>query len=350
MRIALLAHLHYPISDPFLGGTEMHTAVVANELVRRGHDVTLFAKEGSRTAARLVRVLGADFVFGRHRGPDGVDRSEAHLADVVHGVIQTIRHGDFDVVLNNSFGHLPFVAMADLPMLTVLHTPPTLERVNEIITAPGWRPGPRHVYVSVSEYNTASWQGLLPEVTCVPNGVYLDRWRDNGTSEQDLAVWSARVTPEKGLHLAIEAARTAGMRLEFSGPISDQAYFETQIRPRLDEDVVHRGHIDHHALPAQLARGAVFVSSSIWAEPFGLALVEAMACGTPVAALPSGAAAEVVGAYGGMVARDCSPDALAEALKLARDADRRLVRRSAERFDAEAMVASYEQILVRLAR
>ncbi|MCW2811001.1 MAG: glycosyltransferase [Friedmanniella sp.] len=349
MRIALLAHLHHPISDPFLGGTEMHTAVVANELVRRGHDVTLFAKEGTRTAARLAPVLGAGFVFGAHPGPGGADRSEEHLAEVVHGVIGTIRHGDYDVVLNNSFGHLPFFAMADLPMLTVLHTPPTLERVNEIITAPGWQPGRRHVFVSVSEHNTASWRSVLPEVGCVPNGVYLDRWRDRGSSEQDLAVWAARVTAEKGLHLAIEAARTAGMRLEFSGPISDRAYFETRIRPLLDEDVVHRGHIDHHALPAQLARGAVFISSSVWAEPFGLALVEAMACGTPVAAFPSGAAAEVVGTDGGMVARDCTPDALAEAVKLARDADRDRVRRSAQRFDARAMVGAYEQILVRLA-
>lgn len=71
MRIALLAHLHHPIAEPFSGGTEMHTSLVADELVRRGHQVTLFAKGGSETTAHLVPLVGADFVFGQMPGPAG---------------------------------------------------------------------------------------------------------------------------------------------------------------------------------------------------------------------------------------------------------------------------------------
>ena len=82
MKIALLAHLHHPIAEPFGGGTEMHTALVADELTRRGHEVTLFAKAGSRTAARLVPLVGEDFEFGRMPGPDG-DRSEEILVSAV---------------------------------------------------------------------------------------------------------------------------------------------------------------------------------------------------------------------------------------------------------------------------
>lgn len=345
MKIALLAHLHHPIVEPFLGGTEMHTAVVADELVRRGHEVTLFAQQGSRTAARLVPVVGSDFVFGQMVGPDGVERSDVILADVVTRAIDTIRAGDFDVVFNNSLGPLPYTMLGDHPMITVLHTPPTLVKVNAVIIRPGWRPGARHAFVGVSEYNTESWRAVLPHVECVPNGIYLDQWVDNGRAEQDLAVWSGRITPEKGLHVAIEAVRQAGMRLEFGGPVADRAYYEAQIRPQLDEDTVHRGHVDHRNLGDLLGRGAVYVASALWAEPFGLALVEAMACGTPVAALPNGAAAEVVGALGGTMARDCSVDALAEAIKVARDIDRSQVRVEAQRYDARLMMDRYETIL-----
>lgn len=348
MRIAILAHLHHPIVEPFLGGTEMHTAIVADELVRRGHEVTLFAKAGSETSARLVPVVGADFVFGEMAGPDGRDCSDQILIDVVARAIRIIRAGPYDVVLNNSFGPLPYTMLDDWPMLTVLHTPPTLAKVNAVITRPWWRPGPRHVFVGVSEYNTESWRARLPRVDCVPNGIYLDQWADAGRPEQDLAVWAGRITPEKGLHVAIAAAREAGMRLEFGGPVADRDYYNAEILPELGDDVVHRGHIDHRGLAELLTRGSVFVASSLWAEPFGLALVEAMACGTPVAALPNGAAAEVVGADGGSVARDCSVEGLTEAIKIARDADRRVVRDSVQRYDAQLMVDHYDEVLQRL--
>lgn len=349
MRIAILAHLHHPIAEPFLGGTEMHTAIVAEEFVRRGHDVTLFAKQGSTTAAPLVPVVGEDFAFGQMPGPDGRDCSEAILIESVGRAIQTIRSGPYDVVLNNSLGPLPYARLNDWPMLTVLHTPPTLVKVNAIISRPDWRPGSRHRFVGVSEFNSASWRTVLPRVDCIPNGIYLDQWADAGRAEDDLAVWSGRITPEKGLHVAIAAAREAGMRLHFGGPVAEPDYFDAEIRPLLGDDVVYHGHVDHRGLAELLSRGSVFVASSLWAEPFGLALVEAMACGTPVAALPNGAAAEVVNEHGGAVARDCSLEGLTEAIKLARDADRARVRANAQRYDAQLMVDRYLQVLQQLA-
>ena len=132
MKIALLAHLHHPIAEPFRGGTEMHTALVADELTRRGHEVTLFAKAGSRTAAQLVPLVGEDFEFGRMPGPDG-DRSEEILVSAVSSAIATIRAGRYDVVLNNSLGPQPYTSLAGQPMITILHTPPTLEKVLAVI-------------------------------------------------------------------------------------------------------------------------------------------------------------------------------------------------------------------------
>ena len=348
MRIAILAHLHHPICEPFLGGTEMHTAVVADELVRRGHDVTLYAKGGSRTAADLVALVDEGFVFGQAPGPDGTDRSEQILVDAVTDAIDDIRRTDVDVVLNNSLGPLPYTLLGGHPMMTVLHTPPTLEKVNAVITRPGWRPDPRHLFVSVSEFNSASWRTVLPAVTCVPNGINLDDWQDLGAAQPDLAVWAARITPEKGLHLAIEAVRAAGMRLEISGPVADRAYFDAEIAPRLSERIRYVGHVDHLGLARRLSRGCVFVSSSTWAEPFGLALVEAMACGTPVAAFATGASAEIVTTDAGALASDLSAAALARAIDVARRLDRGRVRASAQQFDARIMIDRYEKLMTTL--
>lgn len=344
MRIALLAHLHHPIAEPFSGGTEMHTSLVADELVRRGHEVTLFAKGGSATAAELVPLVGADFVFGQMPGPTG-DRSSDILDTAVASALDTIRGGGYDVVLNNSFSPLPYTELAGQPMMTVLHTPPTLERVLAVITDPAWAPDPRHEFVSVSEVNSGAWRAFLPHVRCVPNGIRLDGWADGARAEADLAVWAGRITPEKGLHLAIDAVRAAGLRLEISGPVADRDYFATEIAPRLDDRVSHLGHLDHDELARRLGRGAVFVSSSVWAEPFGLTLVEAMSCGTPVAAFATGAAAEIVTAGAGVLALEQTPTALAVAIEEARHCDRAAVRRRAEDFDALTMVDRYEDVL-----
>lgn len=348
MKIAILAHLHHPIAEPYAGGTEMHTAAVADELSRRGHEVVLFAKEGSRTQAQLSPLVEETFEFGRKPGPDG-RTSEHILTSAVTEGIRLIWTGDFDAVLNNSLGPLPYTLLTGHPMLTVLHTPPTLEKVLAVITDPGWRADPAHRWASVSDTNTMAWAPLLPQVLSIPNGIHLDRWRDQQIAEPDLAVWSARITPEKGLHLAIDAVREALMRLRICGPIADPAYFATEIRPRLGSDVVYVGHLRHETLPGELARAAVFVSSSVWPEPFGLSLVEAMACGTPVAAFATGAAAEIVTESAGALACEQSVPALARAIRRARRCAREQARSRAADFDLQHMVDRYEELLKQIA-
>lgn len=348
MRIAILAHLHYPIAEPYAGGTEMHTAAVADELYRRGHDVVLFAKEGSRTPAKLCPLVGEAFEFGRTPGPDGQSPEDILTRAATDG-IRLIRAGDFDVILNNSLGPLPYSMLNGHPMLTVLHTPPTLEKVVAVITEPDWRPDPAHRWVGVSDTNTRAWAPLLPQVVSVPNGIRLDHWRDLRIAEPDLAVWSARITPEKGLHLAIDAVREASMRLHICGPIADPAYFAAEIGPRLGRDVVHVGHLNHESLARELARAAVFVSSSVWPEPFGLSLVEALACGTPVAAFDTGAAAEIVIESAGALATEQTASALAAAIRRASRCDREQVRSRADDYDLQRMVDRYEALLASIA-
>ncbi len=347
MRIALLAHCHHPIAEPFCGGLEMHTAGVADELVRRGHQVVLFAKEGSRSRALVRPILERTFRYGLMPDAAGRDRSERLCVRANLAAAEMINRGRFDVVLNNTLSPVPFQALSEAAMLTLLHTPADLPRINAVLDAVDWRPGHRHAYAAVSEHTARDWRSRLPAVTVVPNGIDLRHWRPPGRSqpEPDLAVWAARITPEKGLPFAIQACRAAGLRLAIAGPISHSDHFVAEVAPLLGDDVCYLGHLNHRELPRLIRRGRVFVSSPRWPEPFGLALVEAMACGTPVAALPAGAAAEVVAAKGGVLAAESSVVALADAIRQASTLDRAAVRASVLRFDHRRMVSAYEELL-----
>ncbi len=198
--------------------------------------------------------------------------------------------GDFDVVLNNSLNRCPPAALNQHAMLTMLHTPATLDRVNAVVARPGWPPGARHGFAAVSEATAPDWQARLP-------GVDID-WSPTGSTsplapapapahEPDLAVWAARITPEKGLPIAIAAA--PGRRLPARHRRSDRrpGALRDARSPRCWATTSATSAISTtRELPGFLRRGAVFVSSPLWPEPFGLALVEAMACGTPAAAAP----------------------------------------------------------------
>lgn len=356
MRIAILCHLHHPIAEPYQGGTESHTALLADELVRRGHEVTLFAKEGSQTAAVVHPLVPGDFEFVYAASPLVRRQQHGFLAEASLHSIELIEQGDWDAVINNSLSSLPYGRLRDRPMMTVLHTPPTLADVNRILDAPGWRAPALHSYVTVSETNARAWAPRLPQVMTVPNGIPLARWDVDGTHEAHVAVWAARITPEKGLHIAIPAAREAGFRLRIAGPVADPRYFAEEIEPLLGDGVEYVGHLDHAALPAFYAAAAVAIASPVWEEPFGLSVVEALAAGTPVATLPHGAVPELVsertgrrpGPAAGAVADDDSATSLAEAIRRAALIAPAVARERASQYSLERMIDSYEDELLRL--
>jgi glycosyltransferase involved in cell wall biosynthesis len=345
VKIAILCHMHHPISEPYEGGTEAHTAMLADALVARGHDVTLFAKEGSQSTATIYPLVPKDFEFTRIATPLVRRQQHGFLAEAVHHSIEVIRESDFDAVINNSLSSLPFRFMDDCVMMTVLHTPPTLPDVNAVLVDPGWTPSPRHAWVTVSDANATAWRKLLPAVKTVHNGIQLDHWSSTTAPIPGLAVWAARITPEKGLHLAIDAARQAGMQFEFAGPISHSDYYADEIAPRLGRDVRYRGHLGHSELRRLMSSGSVFVASPLWAEPFGLSVVEALAAGTPVAAFANGAMPEIVTAANGALARETTVKSLAGAIRTASLRDRRATLQSSKRFDFETMIDGYERVL-----
>jgi glycosyltransferase involved in cell wall biosynthesis len=230
--------------------------------------------------------------------------------------------------------------MADvvpIPMVTTLHTPPTPWLRSALAHA-----SPRAAFVAVSECTADAWAGTVPSLT-IPNGVDTHRWVAGAGGGP--AVWSGRLVPEKAPHLAIDAARRAGIPLLLAGPLLDTDYVAREVVPRLGDDVRHVGHLDQRALSGLVGSARVAVVTPAWEEPYGLVAAEAMACGTPVAALDRGAMGEVVVEGAGVIADPRDPDALARAMVEAAALDRRRVRRIAEeRCSLERMVDAYEEV------
>lgn len=348
MRICLVASSRFPIVEPFAGGLEAMTHGLATELVRRGHDVTLFAAPGSDAGLPVTHLAAVGFEASGAAMADVNAPSRTWLAEH-HAYLDLMLRlsrgdGDFDVVHNNSLHHLP-VAMApaiEVPVLTTLHTPPLPLVESAIRLGQGISQ-----FVAVSEFTARAW-GHVVSASVVHNGIDLDRWRFGAGG--GAAVWSGRLVREKAPHEAIDACRRAGVRLVLVGPTHDADYFRTQLQPRLGVGVEYRGHLDQGELAHLLRTASVAVVTPDWDEPYGLVAAEAMACGTPVAGYARGALPEVVGERGGVLVEPGDVEALARAVRAARRLDRRVVRRHAEATCSLArMVDAYEESYRRLA-
>ncbi|WP_232524902.1 glycosyltransferase [Nocardioides mangrovicus] len=338
----MVASSRFPIVEPFAGGLEAHTHTLVLALRARGHRVMLFAGPGSDP------VLGADLldvpqlVVSESARRDvaappqlWMQEHHAYLGLMLALAART----DVDMVHNNSLHHLP-VAMAStlrVPVVTTLHTPPLPWLESAVALAPKGSS-----FISVSDATRRSWAHAVPS-TVVHNGVDTDFWGYGTGGER--AVWSGRLVPEKAPHLALDAARRAGLTVDLYGPLVDAGYFAREVAPRLGPDATYGGHLDRRRLRARLQRAAVALVTPVWEEPFGLVAAEAMSTGTPVAAFDRGALGEVVGSRGGCLARADDVDDLALAIRGALALPRPDVRRYAqERYGIEAMVDGYEAV------
>ena len=351
MRIAVLSHVRHPIAEPFMGGLEAHSWHLCRALAQRGHDVTLFAAgdsappEGVTLHPILDVHYDAAFPWHHHHGTEALNR---HVDAGFRAAMRAVLDGGFDVVHNNSVHRYPprLARAYRVPMLTSLHVPPfdALHRSVLESDAPWSR------FAVTSEKQLESWwpEGAPEAAHVAHNGVDLDRWRY--VPEGDgRAVWAGRILPNKGLHFAVTAAGFAGLPLDIYGVVEDEQYFNTLIKPYLSDRIRYHGHVDAARLARETGRASVFVFTPMWDEPFGLAAVEAMACGVPVAAIDNGAVREIVGEEAGRFARPNEPAALGIAMKRAMRVDRRLARKRVERLYAmDRMVDRYEELYARV--
>lgn len=341
MRIAVLGHVRFPVARPFMGGMEAHCWHLCRGLRARGHDVTLFAAGDSDWGGPVVPVLPEHydraFPWDRYNGTPELN---AHLDKAFAAMLPRLAQGGYDVIHNNTLHRFPprFARRDRVAMVTSLHVPPfdVLQRA----VAESGAPWSRFTVCSGPQLS-AWWPGQeAGAASVVPNGIDPQDWpfQPQGNAE---AVWMGRITGTKGTHLAVQAAQRAGIPLTLYGTIEDRAYFETTVRPALGNSVRYGGHLVGKALARAVGRASLLVFTPLWDEPFGLAAIEAMSCGLPVAATDMGAVREVIAEAGRYAAPD--PDALAGAMRAALAIPRSVPRaRVAAHFTQARMLDAYE--------
>ena len=341
----MLAPPWIAVPPPGYGGIEAVVASLTEELVRRGHEVTLFAAPGSRSSAQVRTVL-------ERAHPQEIERAlfEAdHVARVFRLVDEARWLGmPFDVV-HDHCGFTAF-AMADrlsTPLVHTLHGPFTAD------TAAFYaRHADKAPVVAISRAQLAAAPRALRVAGVVPNPVEADQWPLVRTKDEYL-LWVGRMTPEKGPHRAIVAARLAGMRLVLAGPVQPgkEGFFEREIEPHLDgERVLYVGEIAGEHKRRLFSQARALLMPIRWPEPFGMVMLEAMVCGTPVIAFPEGAARELVldGQTGFLVDDEAE---MARACTRSREIDPGRCRAAiVERCDVQTVASAYEGVYRRVAQ
>jgi glycosyltransferase involved in cell wall biosynthesis len=337
MKIAQIAPLYESVPPRFYGGTERIVFYLTEELLRQGHEVTLFASGDSFTSGELVPVVKEAL---RLR-PDCVDPLAPHIVE-----IQEIaeRAHEFDIIhFHIDYLHFPFTAKLSTPVITTLHGRldiPELKYVYRKFKQP---------VVSISYDQRKS----LPEANfagTVYHGLPPDHLKQ-GSGAGNYLAFLGRISPEKGLDKAIEWAIAANMPLKIAAKVdkADREYFEKTIKPLLDHPLVeYIGEIDETRKQAFLGDALALLFPINWNEPFGIVMIEAMACGTPVIAHGMGSVPEVLeqGRSGYMASStDEALAAIGNIQSLSRDEIRRAFER---RFTAAHMAGNYLRLYQQL--
>ncbi len=335
MKIAMAAPLVEAVPPLLYGGTERVVSTLTEELVRRGHDVTLFASGDSRTAAHLVpcaeRALRLE-----HALKDAVASTLIEL-DMVY------EHANaFDIIHNHcDYLAFPFARRSATPTVTTMHGRLDLAEVRRLNAR-----FPEQRLVSISD---AQREALLDAnwLATVYNGIDLTNYHFHPEAG-DYLVFLGRISPEKRPDRAIEIARDVGLRLVIAAKVdpADRDYYEHAFLPMLDDNPLLEfiGEVNEQEKDTLLGMAYAYLFPIDWPEPFGLTMVEAMATGTPVIAYQAGSVPEVV--VDGETGFVCETfGAMLEAVPRIGEIDRRACRAHVERhFSAAAMADGYERV------
>jgi len=331
VKVAIVSSVAWRTPPLDYGPWERVASLLTEGLVARGEDVTLFATADSVTDGALESVLPHG--YASDPSMDGRVWEAMHVGHALE------RSGDFDIVHNHlDWLPLAFAGSWEAPLVTTIHG----------FSGPDILPAYAHAasnYVSISDSDRSP---ELDYLATVHHGIDLDEFEATTEAGDDLVVLG-RIHPDKGTAEAIEIARLSGRRLIICGPVVDPRYFAEQVEPFLDDErVIHLGSIGPAERSRVLGASAVLLHPIRFAEPFGLAVIEAMACGTPVVAYRRGAMPELIdeGVTGFTV---LDSDAAVDAVGRAAALDRAVVRAVAERrFGVERMVEEYLAIYRRL--
>jgi len=345
LKIAQIAPLWFSVPPEKYGGTERIVSFLTEELVKRGHDVTLFASGDSKTKAKLVSVCPQSLIKA------GYNWQDPHWN--LENLSTAFRVADkFDIIhCHLDVWALPFQYLTKVPVLHTLH--------NQLYKASITREGEKKptrieiferckketlaVFISKSEkLNSAvkfshSW--------VVYNGIDVSQFKFN-PKPKDHFIWIARIDPFKGIENAIKAAERTGVKLLLAGRLDPYCkdYFKTKIKPHLGKKIQYLGELSREKLSDFYSQAKACLYPIEWEEPFGLIMVESMACGTPVIVFDRGSAREVVeDGKTGFVVKNI-PEMI-KAMKKIEKIDRATCRNRVEKFFSyQRMVDDYEKI------
>ena len=346
MRIGMLAPPWVPVPPPAYGGTELVIDLLARELLRRGHDVRLFTTPES--TCPVPKLWANERSFGLDMGNGAIE--------MAHAIAGYDALADCDVVHDDHTitGSVHAKAFSPIPVVTTMHGPlkwpllPLYERISAAVAI-----------IAISRDQASRATGIRI-AGVIHHGINVDDFPYGpGTGDENgpYLLFLGRMAPEKGAHRAIDVARATGHRLIIAAKMREareEHYFQEEVEPRLGGDIVFVGEADKETKLRLLTGASAVLNPICWPEPFGLVMVEAMACGTPVLALPFGAAPEIIhDGIDGFVCRDEAEmiERLPDALRI----DRAACRRSVDtHFSVERMVdghvALYASVVSRCGR
>ncbi len=334
MKVAMLAPIAWRTPPRHYGPWESIVSLLTEGLVRRGVDVTLFATGDSETRARLVGVSP--------RGYEEDPALDPKVWESLHISAVFERADEFDLI-HSHFDFLPltYMGMTATPVVTTIHgfSSPKILPVYQKYNG-------RAYYVAISD---ADRSPDLDYVATIHHGIDLARFTYVDTAGEYL-LFFGRIHPDKGTKESIAIARATGMRLIIAGIVQDEAYFGREVQPHLDDErVCYIGSAGPDKRDALLGGAYALLHPINFDEPFGLSVIEAMACGTPVTAIRRGSMPEVIAdGRTGFLVTDW--EEMAASIPRVRDIDRRECRRWVEaKFSVGRMVddylAVYETIL-----
>ena len=371
MRIALVAPLVSPIAPPYLGGAQALLADLARGLAQRGHEVTLYAAEGSTVAGVRAITLGINSAELRparfHKAATPVEADDEPVPDMLrpderrllpsYAFLHVFRAlvnqaQDYDLVHAHAFDWPAYAysSMLPLPVIHTLHLPmvdSNIAKLLGVLAPPDGGPA-RVRLTTVSRACAAGWAPYCAIAQVIHNGVDVAAipLRAEPASPPSL-LFAGRISPEKGVEDALAIAEQAGLPLTLAGDVYDARYYEQRIAPRLERLGEHArwlGSVPREELHRLMGEALAVLCPAHWDEPFGLVACEALAAGTPVVAYRRGGLAEVVsdGETGYLVAPGDIAAAVA-AVQRAPTIDRGACRERVERlFRLETMLDGYE--------
>ena len=328
MKVALLSPIAWRTPPRHYGPWERVVSLITEGLVKEHIDVTLYATGDSLTSGKLKSIC---------KSPYEEDKTiDAKAWECLH-ISELMEHADeFDIIHNNyDFLPLSYSGLIKTPMITTIHgfsSPkimPVYKKYNK-----------KTHYVSISD---ADRSPELDYIRTVYHGIDIEHFTLNENSG-DYLLYFGRIHPDKGTFEAIQVAKSSKMKLVIAGIIQDKAYYEERVKPYLNEDITYIGSVGPSERDSVLRNAFALLHPISFSEPFGLSVVEAMACGTPVIAFGKGSMAEIIqNNENGFIVSNI--DEMSQRVKDVKNISRKLCRETVvKRFSQEKMVKEYIEV------